>query len=988
MPRIVAARSGRYNRYVMPHRQMFYAAHGCGKTQRLAQAASAALHETYAPRDLLALAIHPPSVQALRATLRAVTGADIPATTVRLRAQRVLEESPARAYLPPNWDRTQLLSGIDRRRLIRQAWATAGGGSGSLHENHASQPGALDWITRLFDQFAQWAGTADPSRFAPLTIGDARLAELWQAYTIYLTLCRQYGVVAFTEVFNRAADVLRGAAARSMARPRVLLLDDLDLFQPAELSFVTALIDPQTNVLAAAAQLPAANSPIALEQHLARWLDHHGVAAIACSGVARSPTLTVGEYAAPDDEVHAIAQRILAAGCTNFTEYAIVAFDREVVPLAQRILPQYGVPVAGLQPRDGYTLLIAPLAHAGIKLIARHTLTPHETAALLRHRAFGLAPADMRAAVEALPQSALAVADDDLPRWPSALSDAGRARLAALHTATVAARHLDAPMSVRLRYWLRALSLEEPCWAQTEAVLPAWAAAIDRRQWTRWIGFLEQSEALHAQLGTPLTPEDAVEVVASAQALIEPEGDPTANAVQIWQPAALGGCTARTVFVAGLHEHALPQPLPPLPLADAAQLAMAFGALPNFVAPQTDDRAAAWGRGLHEFQRAIGRAAAAAHLSYSRTDRQERKRLPSPVLAAQLGLALDRHGRLSGGTITIETAPPAEYAPECATLADRPAQLAQHSMLQPHAPLSVPIAGESPFRTSPSAIEDYFTCPRRCFYARRLHLYDVASSPRQALGQVVHNALDNLLAEAAATAITEERAAALVERHWITDVQPWGSRLKQAVFKQLAERAVTNVARYEAGRDQTPVGSELTFEWTIADTDIVLSGRIDRIDRGADGLQVIDYKLGQNSPSIGGLLAEFVQPPGDETWRPGDIQLPVYVLAIEGGAVPQVAGERVATVALLYPLELYTEKGRLSAKGRRELRIIDHDETCAACGDGRSSGTLCRNQLADVQRLIVGAVSAMRAGRWEASPREGSKTCSSCPFRPICSDPQ
>lgn len=978
----------------MPQRYVFCAAHGCGKTHRLALAARDALHHDRAPDDLLALSVHQVAANVLRDTLKSVVGQDVPATTVRRRAQHLLHKYAPLVHLPAGWEPSALLSGIDRRLLIHQAWAGAGTQPGSLYARHGEQPGALDWITRLFDRFADWAGTADPRKLPRLSIDDAALHEMWQAYSAYLQLCRQHGLVAFAEVFNRAADALRHPSARREPVPRVLLLDDLDLFQPAELNVVAALLGPETDVLAAVSDMPQPHSPVALERHLAQWLDRLAAERIDCGVTERSPEISVGEYAAPDDEAHAIAQRIAAATEHNrrFEQYAIVTFDQALAPLLRRILPQYGLLVEGAEARNAYSLLLAQPALAGIKLIAEQAPSLHEISALLRHNALGLSPLDAQIAIDAITQHGMKLEQDETPRWPLALSDPGRARLQALHAATVAARRSRAAPSVQLRWWLQTLDLEARCWTQTEAALGEWAVEIDQRHWERWLGFLKQSEALHGSLGLPLTAADAVDILLSAQALVEEAGKPEARAVQIWQATALGGCTADTVFIAGLHESALPQPLPPLPFATDDQLVAAFGALPCFVAPQIDDRAAAWQRGMRDLRRVIGRANHAAHLSYSRTDRQEHTRLPSPVLAAYLDARLDRQGRLAAPNVVIETAPLADVRLEHAALIARHRQYARNSMLEAQPPLEETPLPESPFRISPSAIEDYFTCPRRCFYARQLRLYDVASSPRQALGHIVHAALDDLLHEADVFPPSEERAHALVERHWIDDVQRWGSRLKQAVFKQLAQQAVANLARYEADHGSTTfIGGEMAFEWAIAGTDVVLHGRIDRIDRAADGLHVVDYKLGQHNPSIASLLTEFVQP-DDAAWRPGDIQLPVYALALEGDAVPEVAGERVSSVALLYPLDLYTESGKRSSKGRREITVIDHDENCAVCNGSaearQTGGTICRQQLAATQQHILAAVAAMRAGHWEADPREGSKTCASCPFRPICSAPQ
>jgi superfamily I DNA/RNA helicase len=989
------------NRKPMPQRQMFCAAYRCGKTQRLVHVAREALAAGVPASQIAALTVHRPAANVLRDMLRDVTGQSVPTTTLRQRALTLLQTFPAAACLPPGWSETEQLSGIDRRRLVRQAWASAGASSDSLFARRGHQPGAIEWVALLFDRFSEWSGTADPTRLPQIQPDDRALAELWHAYCIYLQLCRRHQVVAFNDVFNRAIDVLRDTESRRTTMPRMLLLDDIDLFHSAELLFATALIAPTTDVYAAATAAPRADSALALERLLHRWTATHQLKIVTDATMQPAPALTVGEYTTPDAEAHAIARHIAAQTCTTsrYDDIALVAFDAELVPLLQRVLPQYGVPVQGQAARDGYTLALAPLALAGLKLLAGQALSRAETITLLRQPALALSSTDARAVVEAVEQQRFQPFDPGDQRWLSALSTAGRERLTGVRAITMTIRATSQAPSAQLQSWLTQLEFEQRAWAQTTAALEPWAVAIDRRHWTRLLGFLRQAETLSAALHTPLTPDEAIEVFTSAQALITPEGQPQTNVVQIWQPSTLGGCTARLVFAAGLHEGALPQPQPPLPFADDAALAAAFGTLPGFVAPQLHDRAAAWERAQHDLQRTIGRALDVIHLSYSRTDRQGRTRLASPVVAATIDAQIDRHGGLHSRDLSIETALPA--VAQAGEVATWPQRFVESTLIAvpPPLPVHTPTV-ESPFVISPSAIEDYFTCPRRCFYARMLGLYDIVSSPRQALGHVVHNALNDLLHEARDGRIEEARARGLVARHWLADDHRWGSRLKQTVFRQLAEQAVAQLARYQVdhGTDTMFVGGELRFHWQLPDTDIIVSGRIDRIDRSAAGLHVIDYKLGQQSPSINELLREFV-PPRDATdvadWRPGDIQLPVYALALEQGEIEGLVRqphERVASVALIYPLELYGDNGKLSAKGRREIALVDHGDNCPACNApperSPKTGTLCRAQLAAVATRVHQTVAAMRAAAWQPDPREGSQTCAGCVFRPICSDPQ
>jgi hypothetical protein len=276
-------------------------------------------------------------------------------------------------------------------------------------------------------------------------------------------------------------------------------------------------------------------------------------------------------------------------------------------------------------------------------------------------------------------------------------------------------------------------------------------------------------------------------------------------------------------------------------------------------------------------------------------------------------------------------------------------------------------------------------------YARQLKLHDVAAAPRQALGQIVHHALREVV-DHGQQLVDNHDAAALVARHW-NDGAAWGSRLKHDVFKQLAERAVEQQARYEADhvRSET-LGTEVRFRWHLDDTTMI-TGQIDRIDRDAAGLHIIDYKLGQTSPSLNSLLAEFVAPPGGAAWRPGDVQLPIYALAAEYGdllGVERLPGERVASVALVYPLALYNDNGKMSTTGVRRIQIVDHGDECPACTGPRSvkQAYLCRQQLDQVLDYVHGAIERMRRHDWPADPREGTRTCNSCPFRPICPTPQ
>jgi CRISPR/Cas system-associated exonuclease Cas4 (RecB family) len=428
-----------------------------------------------------------------------------------------------------------------------------------------------------------------------------------------------------------------------------------------------------------------------------------------------------------------------------------------------------------------------------------------------------------------------------------------------------------------------------------------------------------------------------------------------------------------------LNEDILPAKPAALPWAEASAFTAAFGGLPGFVAPDADDRAARWQHARSSLRRAARRARQRLFFSWSATDQDGRRRLPSPVLQAALA----------------DLASVTDAVPENVERL-RPGAVDAMLICSPAGVEELQIPEPAIFTTSPSAIENFLQCPRQYFYARELGLYDVASSGRQAFGQVVHAALRDLMQAGETTPEISE----LIERHWPRRERRFGSRLREAAYRRLAMKAVAQVVAAEqehAGMSTFFLAAEASFTWQIA-PDVELRGTIDRIDRGPDGLIVLDYKLGTHSPSIKELLAKFAPPPADEeyvVWRPADLQLPLYALAVERGCL-EVEGlsrdEPVAEMGLVYPLELYTPKGKLSDKGRRMIRIIDHAPGCAACGErpGRSqaAGVLCRRQLELIMERTIAAIAEMRSGKIDPDPRDGAQTCRSCAFRTICPAPQ
>ncbi|CAA9217746.1 MAG: hypothetical protein AVDCRST_MAG26-391 [uncultured Chloroflexia bacterium] len=970
-----------------PNRQLITGHPRCGKTTALADAAAELVAAGVESDHMLALSVHRRAVQGLREALGERAGRDVPTADVRRFATSLLERFPEFAGLPAGWTSSDIISAPDRQMLMRRAWAQAARGTGSLYRDYGMQPGALDWLARVFDSFAEWCGTAEPERLLAVQPPDQALAELWAAYHEYLRLSAEYGLVAFQEVVPRALDALRHARVRATLAPAVLLLDDLDQFRPSELLLARALIDPTTTVVAVAARAGAGSDDPGT-RYLNGWLRELGLRGEMEDNPVERPgarTIHFADYPTPRHEVDAIARHIAAtlpAG-GRLADYAVVVFDPELAPLLRRTLPRWGIAVEGMEARSAYTLALAPLLRTGMRLLAGAPMADEDLVDLLRHPALGLAPSDAKLCAAVIADNAPGRADDPFPEWfwPVDLSHGGRSRLRELFAVTRAIRKTDRDPSMKLRRWIEQLGLKDQSAACSSAVLEPWAVAADEELLERWLKFLRRTEQIRRRLGEPLSDAEAVEVLETSQALVEPMARPLGDAVQVWSPEQLGGCGARTVWLAGLVEQVLPQPAASLPWSAPETFASGFAALPGFVPPERDDRASRWERALTTLRGAASRAGEQLVVSWSAAARDGKRRLPSPVLDTLRAesAAAGKHP---------ETIPIKESVTSLRTPADFELPMLQPALL--HSLAAGEAAGRGQFSASASAIEDFLACPRRHFYARELNLYDVVSSPRQALGQVVHAALRDL--KEAEVAITD--IAALVEEHWPRRVGRFGTAVREAAYRRMAERAVSEVAALdmEAAATKQFVAAEASFQWQIT-PDVELRGAIDRIDRGPDGLTVLDYKLGKESPSINGLLGKFVPPRGEDAgapWRPSDLQLPLYALAVEHGTLQDqsTGGERVAEVGLVFPLQLRTATGKLADAGRRMVRIVDHVEGCAACGTqperSPKIGLLCRDQLDAIRARAVAAIEEMRAGNIEPDPRDGADTCRACAFRAIC----
>lgn len=167
------------------------------------------------------------------------------------------------------------------------------------------------------------------------------------------------------------------------------------------------------------------------------------------------------------------------------------------------------------------------------------------------------------------------------------------------------------------------------------------------------------------------------------------------------------------------------------------------------------------------------------------------------------------------------------------------------------------------FGCTPSRLMAWLDCPRRY----RFTYVDRPSPPKgppwahNTVGAAVHTALAAwwLLPERSRTPAAASR---LLREGW----RALGFR-DDAHAEQWRERAAAMVEQYTAGLDPSdePIGVERTV--ALRTDRLALSGRVDRIDRRADEVVIVDYKTGRHVLTVDDAR--------------GSLALAVYALAAE-----------------------------------------------------------------------------------------------------------
>jgi superfamily I DNA/RNA helicase len=216
-------------------------------------------------------------------------------------------------------------------------------------------------------------------------------------------------------------------------------------------------------------------------------------------------------------------------------------------------------------------------------------------------------------------------------------------------------------------------------------------------------------------------------------------------------------------------------------------------------------------------------------------------------------------------------------AEQLARLADHPAGRAAHPSrwwgLAERTESDAPWRPDDrPLRLSGSQVSALMQCPLRWFLDHEAKGAQATTSA-QGFGSIVH-AIAADVVQSGRTPDVDELAAHLDDVWTQLDLPPWISRREH----DEAVAALDRFVRWHRENPREVLAAEHGFEVEL-DVDgrtVVLAGSMDRVERSADGVHVVDLKTGKGAPSRDELAAHP--------------QLGLYQLVVQHGATADLAG--------------------------------------------------------------------------------------------------
>ena len=253
-----------------------------------------------------------------------------------------------------------------------------------------------------------------------------------------------------------------------------------------------------------------------------------------------------------------------------------------------------------------------------------------------------------------------------------------------------------------------------------------------------------------------------------------------------------------------------------------------------------------------------------------------------------------------------------------------------------------------PLYLSASSLNLYEDCPRQFYYKQVVRIPETAGFEAR-LGTAIHEALE----------LFHKRHARPDPSHYDELVALFEEKVAQVEFRSEREKSqglehgremLRLYLREEAERGVEVVEVEKEFRVTLGE-DVVLAGKIDRLDRLPDGsIRVVDYKTGRLK-SRPEYLAEF--------------QMPIYAWAVQ-----EQLGHRLDSVEVIGLKEL-----KETASGRTLQRQVLPWE------DG-TRYALTQERIEEAKGRVAEIILGIRDGRFDAQPDE--RRCGWCRYRLLC----
>jgi DNA helicase-2/ATP-dependent DNA helicase PcrA len=234
-----------------------------------------------------------------------------------------------------------------------------------------------------------------------------------------------------------------------------------------------------------------------------------------------------------------------------------------------------------------------------------------------------------------------------------------------------------------------------------------------------------------------------------------------------------------------------------------------------------------------------------------------------------------------------------------------------------------------PLQLSASAIDTYQSCPQKYLFAQ---VWGMRGGPQAAtsFGSVMHTTIKQFIGELRKNRrMPFEEVEAIFQREWTS--AGFEDRYQEQEYKKDGLEQLRAFHASTIGAPPEAIAQEKYFELPL-DNDVLITGRIDQVNRLGPQHEIVDYKTGK---------------PKDETSAKKSLQLSLYALA--------------AREVLEYQ------------PARLVFYNLQTNEAVAATRDAK--------QLNAARETVQEVAADIRAGQFPAKP---GFLCKFCDFRPLC----